>query len=110
MRCPFLREEQVKYCTAYPVKKMILCSAEPSDEICTTENHKTCAAFTEHDGTVITVRCPFLHESLVQYCMVSPILKIPYNGLSITVCGNDSHKECSAYNSLANPITNKGTL
>ena len=106
MRCPFLREAQVKSCQASAFRKVILRSADSSaDELCSSPAHTGCsAAKTHHEGSPATDRCPFLHESLVQYCATAPVPHyVPYSESSISRCGNDTHLYCELYLSLAAP-------
>ena len=43
MRCPFLEEVLVRYCKAYPVKKLIPCSNTPS--LCLTKDYVKCSEY-----------------------------------------------------------------
>jgi glycine cleavage system H protein len=45
VKCPFLEEVVVRYCQAYPVRKMIPCSAEEST--CVGDGHFSCSTFKE---------------------------------------------------------------
>jgi glycine cleavage system H lipoate-binding protein len=106
MRCPFLREAQVKYCKASAVKRMIVRMPEqPVDERCSSREYETCPSLLQlHEDHPSHTHCPFLHESLVQYCAASPVTKyIPHSESSITRCGNDNHHYCELYVSVANP-------
>jgi glycine cleavage system H protein len=106
MRCPFLREAQVKSCQASSFRKVIPRAADPgTDELCSSPAHVSCAAVrSHHEGSPSPERCPFLHESLVQYCASAPIPKyVPYSESSISKCGNDTHLYCELYLSLAAP-------
>jgi glycine cleavage system H lipoate-binding protein len=48
--------------------------------------------------------CPFLHESLVQYCTAAAVTKyIPYSESVLSRCGTDSHKYCELYLALSHP-------
>src|SRR5689334_22231749 len=104
MRCPFLRESLVKYCGAAAVRKMIVRPTEPpAEERCSTPSWESCAIARdrgeEHCGLE---RCPYLHESLVQYCSASAIPKyIPYSEARLSRCGNEGHKYCDLYATLA---------
>jgi glycine cleavage system H lipoate-binding protein len=106
MRCPFLREAQVKSCQASSFRKVIPRSADSgSDELCSTPAHVNCGAVrSHHEGSPSPERCPFLHESLVQYCAAVPVPTfVPYSESSISRCGNDTHLYCELYLSLAAP-------
>ena len=106
MRCPFLRESQVKSCQASSFRKVIPRSADSgSDELCSTPAHVTCSAVrSHHEGIPSPERCPFLHESLVQYCAAAAVpTYVPYSESSISRCGNDTHLYCELYLALAVP-------
>jgi glycine cleavage system H protein len=45
MKCPFLEEVVVRYCNAYPVKKMIPASVSDSQCACLSNGHSTCPEF-----------------------------------------------------------------
>jgi glycine cleavage system H lipoate-binding protein len=106
MRCPFLREAQVKYCQGSPIKKMIV--RMPSDAIherCSSSEYVHCSSLKQHhEDRPQQERCPFLQESLVQYCDASSVTKyVPYSESSIIRCGNDGHHYCDLYLSIAAP-------
>ena len=100
MRCPFLREAQVKSCCASPFKKMIVRTSAPAtSERCSGADWITCPAAKQHhqDRPAID-RCPFLQESLVQYCSaVSAPKYIPYSEASLSRCGTESHSYCEVF-------------
>lgn len=112
MRCPFLREAQVKYCQASPFRKMIV--RVPNDqtiERCSSADYRNCPSLKQHhEDHPQLARCPFLQESLVQYCAASAVTKfIPYSESSIIRCGNDNHRFCELYLSVAAPADVGGT-
>ena len=103
MRCPFLREAQVKSCQASPFRKMIVRGDETGGERCTSDGWRECPAARqlseEHPSRA---RCPFLHESLVQYCGAAPVARyVPYSESAFSLCGGDSHRYCEAYLGVA---------
>ena len=104
MRCPFLREAQVKYCQGSAIKKMIVRMQNVTiDERCTSNDYVNCPSLKQyHEEYTQRMRCPFLQESLVQYCSASSVTKyVPYSEASIIKCGNDSHKYCDLFLSVA---------
>jgi glycine cleavage system H lipoate-binding protein len=106
MRCPFLREAQVKSCQASSFRKVIPRASDSGmNELCSSPAHVRCAVVRSyHEGSPSPERCPFLHESLVQYCASAPVPKyVPYSESSISRCGNDTHLYCELYLSLAAP-------
>lgn len=106
MRCPFLREAQVKFCRASAYRKMIVRLAEqPANERCSSREYVNCPAAKQHMEDRPSIdHCPFLHESLVQYCTAAAVTKyIPYTESVLSQCGTDSHKYCELYHGLAQP-------
>jgi glycine cleavage system H protein len=106
MRCPFLREAQVKSCQASSFRKVIPRAADSgAGELCSSPAHVSCSAVrSHHEGSPSPERCPFLNESLVQYCASAPVPRyVPYSESSISRCGNDTHLYCELYLSLASP-------
>ena len=106
MRCPFLREAQVKFCCASEFKKMIVRSqGEEADERCSSPDYTSCpAAKQRHEDAPSQARCPFLQESLVQYCSAASTIKyVPYSDPNLTKCGTSSHHYCELYLTMSNP-------
>lgn len=106
MRCPFLREAQVKFCRASAYRKMIVrLSEQPANERCSSPDYVNCPAAKQHSEDRPSIdHCPFLHESLVQYCTAAPVTKyIPYTESVLSQCGTDSHSYCDLYLALAHP-------
>jgi glycine cleavage system H lipoate-binding protein len=79
--------------------------SETADERCSTRDYENCPSLLQlHEDHPSHSHCPFLHESLVQYCAASPVTKyIPHSESSITRCGNDTHHYCDLYLSVAAP-------
>ena len=107
MTCPFLREAQVKYCRSAAVRKLIpLTAAANTDEKCVTPAHASCAVYAQHKDEADSdfTACPFLRESLMQYCGAAPVAKfVPYSESLISRCGNDSFRYCEVYLGMAHP-------
>ncbi len=104
MRCPFLREAQVKFCQASPFRKMIVRTlGQPDHERCSSPDYVNCpAAKQHHEDHPSMAHCPFLTESLVQYCSAAAVTKfIPYSESALSRCTNDSHRYCELYVALA---------
>lgn len=104
MRCPFLREAQVKFCKSSAYKKMILrTAANANGEKCSLPDYVTCPeAKVLHEEQPSQSHCPFLHESLVQYCSAASVTKyIPYSESLLSRCGNESHLHCELYLAMA---------
>jgi hypothetical protein len=101
MTCPFLKEAQVKYCRTSTVRKLIpLAQAGRADEKCTSAEHRTCKVFATQTTEEETPwgGCPFLRESLMQYCGAAPVTKfVPYSESLLSRCGTDSFRYCELY-------------
>jgi glycine cleavage system H lipoate-binding protein len=105
MPCPFLKEIHVKYCQSAAIRKLIP-SANPgrAHDKCSSETHATCALFQAQPPEMDSVACPYLRESLMQYCGAAPVAKfVPYSESLLSRCGNDSHRYCELYLALAHP-------
>ncbi len=106
MRCPFLREAQVKFCHASAFRKLIPRNLDHAElERCSSADYESCPTLRQHrEEGPSRSHCPFLHESLVQYCSAAPVTKyVPYSESLITKCGNESHRYCELYLSMAEP-------
>jgi len=106
MRCPFLREAQVKYCRASAFRKMIVrVPGKPDADRCTSPDHVHCPAAQPHlDARARNAHCPSLQEALMQYCGAASVTKyIPYSEAVLSHCGTDSHKYCALFLTLAHP-------
>lgn len=104
MRCPFLRDEQVKSCLAAPFRKSLPRSAARGDaERCSTPDHASCpVAPPSREAHPSPARCPFLHEALVQYCSASPLVAyVPWTSAPDARCAHDGHRFCEPFRSAA---------
>jgi hypothetical protein len=106
MRCPFLKDTQVRFCEVSPFRKMILRTPEPEDhERCSSPDYVRCPSFQGRMGIPSEPgRCPFLREALVQYCEAAPVVRfIPYTDALLSPCQSDGHHRCDLYLSRAEP-------
>ena len=99
MRCPFLREEQVKSCQVAPFRKSLARSTAKGGELCSSADHGSCPALREsHEAHPDTSRCPFLRESLVQFCAASPrTTYVPWSESPDLRCAHDGHRYCELF-------------
>lgn len=57
-----------------------------------------------HEESPSADHCPFLQESLVQYCAAAPITRyIPYSESSLSPCGTTSHTYCELFLAIDQP-------
>ncbi len=109
MRCPFLREAQVKSCGASEFKKMIIRiptqSENESNERCSTPEYDVCPWVKQRrEEFPNETRCPFLQELLVQYCSGASVIKyVPYSDPSLLRCGTSSHRYCELFLMISHP-------
>jgi glycine cleavage system H protein len=100
VRCPFLRDEQVKSCQAAPFRKsLVRAMATGADERCSSADHRSCPAAREsREGHPDASRCPFLRESLVQFCAAAPRpTYVPWSESPELRCSHDGHRYCELY-------------
>jgi glycine cleavage system H lipoate-binding protein len=106
VRCPFLREEQVKTCQAAPFRKSLARSTTTENgERCTSPDHATCPiAPPSHEAHPDASRCPFLSESLAQFCAASPRTRyVPWSESPELRCTHDGHRFCELFLAAAGP-------
>jgi glycine cleavage system H lipoate-binding protein len=106
MTCPFLKETQVRYCQTSAVRKVIpLAQAGRADEKCSSADHASCPVYrTQPQERPASGPCPYLGESLMQYCGAAPVAKlIPYSESLLSRCGNDGFRYCQLYLAMAHP-------
>jgi glycine cleavage system H lipoate-binding protein len=111
-RCPFLREAQVKSCAASGVRKMIVrLPAGAAPERCSSPGYDSCPSSKQYRSDVVVgSHCPFLQESLVQYCAAAPVVKyIPYTESVLSRCGSGQHASCELYAAIAGAGDGAGT-
>ena len=106
MTCPFLKETRVRYCQTSAVRKVIpLAQADRADEKCSSADHASCPVYrTQPQEQPASGPCPYLGESLMQYCGAAPVAKlIPYSESLLSRCGNDRFRYCQLYLAMAHP-------
>ncbi len=106
MKCPFLKEERVCSCTLAPVRKQIPCAMiHEADEKCVSSAYERCDIARGHASFRAGLdRCPFLQESLAQYCEAAAVRRfIPLNGDAFSRCNRDAHRYCDTYLQRVHP-------
>ncbi len=109
MTCPFLKEAQVKYCQTSSVRKFIPIAAagraNDTRDKCSSHEYLTCPVYRMQSAApTVSSHCPFLGESLMQYCGAAPVAKmIPYSESQLSRCGCDRFRYCELYLSMAHP-------
>jgi glycine cleavage system H lipoate-binding protein len=107
MTCPFLKETHVKYCQSATVRKLIpLAHAGRADEKCSSADYVSCPVYRAQPADEDAATCPYLRESLMQYCGAAAVAKfVPYSESLLSRCGNDSHRYCELFLGMAHPDT-----
>jgi glycine cleavage system H lipoate-binding protein len=106
MSCPFLRETVVESCQHSVFRKMIMRNPENAGlEKCSSMRYTECPAYRqEPQKDWEGVCCPYLQESLAQYCEAAAVTKfIPYSEAVLSRCGNDGYRYCDLYLAMAHP-------
>jgi len=108
MPCPFLHEVRAKYCGTSPVRSLIpIARTSGVRERCSSEAHCECKVFQEQSAPLeaaATSGCPYLHESLMQYCGAASVTRfVPYSEALLSRCGNEGHRYCDLYLQMAHP-------
>ncbi|HVO09337.1 MAG TPA: hypothetical protein VMX54_01175 [Vicinamibacteria bacterium] len=104
MRCRFLREEQVKSCQAAPFRKSLVRASVRSDlERCSGAAHLSCPlAAQSREAHPSPAHCPFLHESLMQFCSLTPLPRyVPWSESPELRCAHDGHRYCELFREAA---------
>lgn len=106
MQCPFLRDTQVQSCRHSFVRKLIVRTPESlASERCSSERHAGCALYASSPLEFgDPSRCPYLDDSLVQFCAAAPVQKyIPFSEAVLSRCGSAAFRYCDLYMTMAHP-------
>jgi glycine cleavage system H protein len=109
-QCPFLKDEKVAFCKAFPMKKMLPYDRlYHGDNICMTEEHGNCPIY--HDKEVERISghsghkkaCPYMEVEEVLFCGVYPVKKmIPSSAFKLECpCTTAAYVDCPAYRQIA---------
>ena len=82
-------------------------STHAGNERCSSSDYSNCpAAKQHHEELPSQSHCPFLQESLAQYCAAAAVTKfVPYSESLLSRCGNESHRYCELFLAIARPET-----
>ncbi len=108
MQCPFLKETLVESCRHSMFRKLIVRNPENMAlERCSAGTFSECPLYASApQANLDALRCPYLDESLVQYCAAAPVPKfIPFSEAVLSRCGSAAHRYCDLYISMAHPET-----
>lgn len=105
MSCPFLRETVVWGCRSAHVRKLIpgARGIQPGN-VCVSAEHRRCPGFVDAVAETGEGACPYLEQSLAQYCLAAPVTKfVPYSEPLLVRCGNSAFRYCDLYLEQAGP-------
>lgn len=99
MLCPFLRESRVHSCRIASVRKLIPQLTLATAERCSTPQFTGCPALPEPRQNEANAQvCPYLRESLMQYCSAAPVPQyVPWSETSVSRCGSGAFHYCDLY-------------
>jgi len=104
MKCPFLREDEARYCEVAPFRKMIAGTPRAgAAERCATPAWPLCpwAAGRRAAGGP---RCPYLRSSAVQFCAAASVTRfIPHSDSLQSFCQSGGYRYCDLYLTRAEP-------
>jgi glycine cleavage system H lipoate-binding protein len=106
MRCPFIREAHVKSCQGSSFRKMILeDGSDVGHERCSSPAYAECQALPQEVAREpIVSRCPWLRETLVEYCSAAAVTRfIPATEGLLPRCNSGRHRYCELYLAAVDP-------
>jgi len=112
MRCPFLKEAEVRFCGVSPFRKMLINTNRfPDEEKCTSPKFISCPLVTGRPEVKPGASwCPFFRESLVQFCAAAPTTHfIPYSETLLSCCQSEGHRYCDLFLNQAEPEYSAGS-
>ena len=103
--CPFLKEEKVVFCRAFPVKKMLpLERIFDKENMCLKAGHRSCPVYLEKMTVDLAPGkiCHFLGTENIVYCRLSAVKKmVPIYSLKFEgPCSNGSYVNCDLYQKM----------
>jgi len=109
-RCPFLKDQKMAFCKAFPVRKMLPYDRlYLEDNICIKEEHRTCPVYRGKEAERVSDHpnnkkvCTYLEVEEVLFCGVYPVKKmIPSSAFKLECpCTTTTYIDCPAYRQIA---------
>jgi glycine cleavage system H protein len=109
-RCPFLKDQKVAFCKAFPIRKMLPYNRlYVQDNICIHEEHLNCPVYRDKEYERASSHssnkkvCPYLEVEEVIFCGVYPVKKmIPSSAFKLECpCTTETYIDCPAYQQIA---------
>ncbi len=98
----------MRFCHAASFRKMLLQSTPAAEERCSSSNYGDCCVYLGHAGAYSRPagdRCPYLHESMVQFCAAAGAARpVPWSESTLIRCGQSGYRFCDVYLSFAHPL------
>lgn len=113
MKCPFLREMEVKYCRQSASRKIAVHGSATGSELCSSPGFARCPVFRAAQQEPASAEsCPLLEQSLAQYCAAAPVTKlIPYSEALLSRCGNGGFRYCELFSAyMRGPIEDAAAM
>ena len=110
-RCPFLKDQKMAFCKAFPVRKMLPYDRlYLEDNICIKEQHRGCPVYRGKEAERVSDHpsnnkkiCSYLEVEDVLFCGVYPVKKmIPSSAFKLECpCTTKAYIDCPAYRQIA---------
>src|SRR5437868_817096 len=98
MRCPYLKDANVKLCGNSAWRKMIVQqAADAGDEKCSSSSYANCPLYPRRgEEAPADSRCPYLEEKRAEYCAAARVPQLVPHTEASSRCKSDSYKYCNA--------------
>jgi len=99
MRCPYLKETNVKLCRNAAWKKMIAREgAGSAEEKCSTPAYTSCQIWRKRDPEApADPPCPYLEAKRAEYCAAAPVAHLVPQTEVQSRCRHDCHRYCELF-------------
>src|SRR4051794_12846598 len=103
MRCPYLKQANVKLCGNSAWRKMIVQQAVHGiDEKCASASYTSCPVYRDRGEQVAAdPRCPYFEEKVAEYCAVAAVPQLVPHTESASRCKSDSYNYCQVFRGQA---------
>ena len=99
MRCPYLKDANVKLCGNSAWRKMIVQQAvDAADEKCSSSGFANCPAYQRRsEEAPADSRCPYLEEKRAEYCAAARVPQLIPQTEASSRCKSDSYRYCNVF-------------
>lgn len=108
MRCPYLKEANVRLCRNSAWRKMIV-TAAAGEEKCSSPSYTNCPVYRQRDQDApADPPCPYLEEKRAEYCAAAPVAHlVPQTEVS-SRCKRDCYRYCELFRKSMPTRSNDG--